>query len=634
MKFLKYILILGISFSVGSCTDYLDKSPDDQLTLDMVFGDKQRTEEWLAGIYNAIPDPYLGFTRNIGYDAMSDDLAPSPGWTAFGWNVIQKQNGNWSPSSTQEGNVDFYTDLPKRIHSAYIFIANARPNISQNVTQDDVDRMKNEARFLIAYYNWLLLEAYGPFPFHDGLTASDASEADLMIGQVPYDNIVSWIDSQLKDLSIKLPTNYDGEPAKYGRATSIMCLAVRARMLLFAASPLVNGNPDYKDFKNNKGELLFNPAYDSNKWVKAADACKELIDAAQAAGHDLYREYNEDGSIDPFLSYQNMMLTKQSKTNVRANPEILFARPSNTSRDYDHHAQPRGTGGFGGLGVTQSLVDAFYMSNGLPIDDPNSGYSETGFSAAPDKRNTKWIEGDKDADKITGALRPVTAAGTYNMYYNREPRFYISVLYNRAWFRRSKRTTRFMANEADGGPTYDAPQSGYLVRKKVSPSYDPTTGGAEQYRPGILYRLGEAYLNYAEALNETDPTNSDILTYVNLIRGRAGIPDLDPSLLGDQNKMREAIRHERRVELNCEDGIRWDDIRRWKIGETVLNGPFYGMNFTGTVLIDDPTNTNAKAYFKRAVYQNRVFEKKMYWFPIPQKQIDINPNLVQNPFWK
>jgi hypothetical protein len=259
------------------------------------------------------------------------------------------------------------------------------------------------------------------------------------------------------------------------------------------------------------------------------------------------------------------------------------------------------------------------MKNGRPIDDPASGYVEDGFSAADDVRNTKW-------DEVQSAGK-VTLTGTYNMYCNREPRFYISVMFNEEWHRRENRKTNFLLNQADGGPTWDAPQNGYLVRKKVHPDYDPRNG-TNPYRPGILYRLGEAYLNYAEALNETEPGHPDILTYLNLVRERAGIPVLaaDPG----QDAMREIIRRERRVELNCE-GIRYSDIRRWKIGEDVLNEDFAGMNFFGTENSDDPNNPNA--FYKRTVYQKRFFTKKNYWFPVPQSEIDKNPNLVQNPFW-
>lgn len=622
MNIYKFILSLVLLILTGSCTDFLDKSPDDQLTLDMISRDKTRTEDWLAGIYSNIPDPYWGYANSIGYDPLSDDMAPSTRWLPdWGWAVIPMQTGNWNVATHWPPN--YWHELPKRIRSGYIFLANARPNVAQKISEEEVDNMKYEARFLIAYYYWLMAEAYGAIPFKPGLTPADASGEELYIGQTPFDQVIDWVDAELLELSQKLPAHYDDQK-KYGRATSIMCLAVRARMLLFAASPLANGNTDYDGFVNNKGEKLFNTAYDAGKWVKATAACKELIDAAEAAGHKLYYEYN-GGAIDPFLSYQNMMFKKATDGNT----EILFARPDCNTWEYDKHSQPRGTGGNGGLGVTQSLVDAFFMDNGLPITDPNSGYVEKGFSSEDEVRaNTNWNEVPEHKDENGNTVgRKITFAGTYNMYVKREPRFYISVLYNRAWHRRENRTTRFLIDEWDGGPTHDAPQNGYLLRKKVHPDHDPR-GNINPYRPGILYRMGEAYLNYAEALNETEPGNPDILKYVNLIRERAGIPALGAGL--SQEAMREAIRRERRVELNCE-GIRFSDIRRWKIAEQVLNKDFWGMNFNGKEISDDENNPNA--YFKRTVYQHRVFSKKNYWFPVPQSEIDKNSFLVQNPYW-
>ncbi|MBS0028241.1 RagB/SusD family nutrient uptake outer membrane protein [Chitinophaga sp. 22321] len=622
MKKKYYIYLLPLLLLCNSCEKFLDKSPEDLLTLDLVFSDKTRTEDWLAGIYSSIPDPYWGFAMEIGYDPLSDDMAPSTGWEQFGWTVISKQTGNWNPTSSWSPN--YWTRLQQRVRSAYIFMSRVKPNIAQKLTEEDVEIMRNEARFLVAYYYWLLTETYGVVPFNDKIVPSDAADEELMQGQIPFDRMIDWIDKELKDVSTKLPASYN-IPSKYGRATSIMCLAVRARMLLFAASPLVNGNPDYKGFKNNKQEDLYNNVYDQQKWVRAQNACKELIDAAHAAGHKLYYEYNSDGSIDPFMSYQNMMFAKGNENN-----EILFARPSIPSYEYDKHAQPRGTGGNGGMGVTQSLVDAFFMKNGRSINDPASGYVEKGFSAQPEVRNTKWLESQGDQ---AGKKGQVTLEGTWNMYCNREARFYVSVLYNRAWFRREGRTTRFMQQEWDGGPTPDAPQNGYLLRKKVHPAFDPRTG-ANPYRPGILYRLAEAYLNYAEALNEADPNNPEIFTYLNLVRQRAGLPGYGPGagqiLLAGQSDVREAIRRERRVELNNE-GLRWSDIRRWKIGEAVLDANFYGMNFNGSKLSDD--ENDPQAFFKRTVYQRRRFSKKNYWFPVPQSEIDKNLNLVQNPFW-
>jgi len=644
MKYLKYICLAALCIVSSSCADFLDKAPDDELTLDMVFKDKVRTEGWLANCYSGIPDAYWGLLNTIGYDSMSDDVAPSPRWVQWSWGVVDYQTGNWN-TSTGWG-ADFWSGLPKRIREAYIFIDHVKPDVAQKVTQERVDLMKNEARFLIAYYYSIMINAYGGVPKYDGIVPSDATLEELSIGQKPFDEMVDWIDAELLDLSTKLPASHS-DVLDYGRATSIMCLAVRARMLLFAASPLVNGNQDYVsenpkiNYKNNKGVPIFNTTYDPQKWVRATIACRELIDAAHAAGHELYKEYNQDGTIDPFSSYQNMMFKKYPE-----NKEILFARPGCDYGQYDAHATPRGSSGNGGLGVTQSLVDAFFMKNGLPpitgydaehkpIINEASGYSENGFSTTDEYRKTKWIEGAKDADKIPGLEKPVTQTGTYNMYCNREPRFYISVLYNGAWYRIDSRKTDFLSGHKDGGPTHDAPQNGYLLRKKVSPDHNAKDGNYP-YRPGILYRLGEAYLNYAEALNESDPGNPEIITYVNLIRERAGVP-LYGSESGqiipptNQDEVRELIRRERRVELNSEGGIRYNDLRRWKLAEKELNGHFYGMNFTGTKFSDDPTDK--AAFFLRTVTFERAYRKKNYWYPVYQTEIDKDPSLTQGPYW-
>ena len=634
LKTLKYSLLSMGLFTLSSCEDYLDKAPDDMLTMDMVFNDKIRTEDWLAGVYSAIPTPATEWD-NFGINTLGDDVDWSDGLVQWGWPAINLRKGIWDPTTNDV--TGWWVDLPKRVRSALIFIDNVKPLPAQLVTEEEVENMKNEARFLIAYYYCLLTDIYGPVPFNvDKILTGGETGEELFTGQTPYDTIIDWIDQELKNLSTKLPATYkDGQ--KYGRATSIMCLAVRARKLLFAASPLVNGNPDYKGHVNYKGEELFNSTYDPKKWERAAKACKELIDAAHAAGHSLYYEYNDDGSSDPFNSYQNMMF-RQAKA---GNKEPLFVRPK--CDHSDNCSMPRGAGANGCFGITQTLVDAFFMENGVspilgykkggvPIINEASGYTENGFSTEPEFRNTKWIEAQGDQEGKEGQ---VTMAETYNMYCHREPRFYISVLYNSAWYRQDNRQTSFYYGTLDGGPTHDSPQAGYLQRKDVHPDAN-ARNGIYPYRPGILYRLGEAYLNYAEALNECDPGNPDIVKYVNLIRERAGIPQYGNGagmlpIPTSQEEMRTAIHRERRVELNTEHIIRYLDGKRWKEAEKSFNGDFYGMNFLGTEKSDDVNDP--KAYFKRVKTSERVFTKKHYWFPVPQNEMDKNPNLVQNPYW-
>lgn len=616
----------------------------------MVFNDKTRTEDWLSGIYNKIPDPYTGLLKDYGYDSMGDDLDPSQRYYQWWGNTLNFIIGQWFTDSGWNSNL--WNECPQRIRSAYLLIDNIHTIPGQGVTEADVERMKNESRFLIAYYYWMMLEAYGSVPFFD--SAVDVEDPNLMKGQMSFDEMVDWIDTQLVDLSKKLPASWLSESTQfYGRATSIMCLAVRARMLLFAASPLVNGNEWYKGFKNYDGQERFNSTYDATKWKRAADACKDLIDAAHAAGHDLVRAYNADGSIDPFMSCYNVHMLRGD-----LNPEALFVRADCNYSEYEALSTPRGAAGNGGLGVYQTLVDAFSMKDGSipitgyqgnygsPIINEASGYTERGFSAQKDIRKTKYnlfrecpgaTVDSVGADGCT--YNQVAAAGTYNMYVNREPRFYLTVMWNRQWYHQASRETLFLSGEIDGGPTHDAPQNGYLNQKRVSLEQN-NRDGIHPYRPGILYRLGEAYLNYAEALNECDPGNPDILKYLNLIRERAGVPQYGTGTdsngfqmipLNGQDEVRDAIHHERRVELCCESGIRYFDLRRWKEAESVLNQPMYGMNFSGTELSDDPNNP--KAFYVRTQYIKRVYERKYYWYPVFQTEIDKDPTLVQAPFW-
>ena len=602
-----------------SCVDYLDKESDTELTLPMVFEDKTRIEGWLANVYSHVPDPYWGYARKLGWDILSDDMTASERWRQWDWKVIPMLLGEWTPSTDWDGN--YWARLPQLIREANIFIENVHPLPEQGISATEVTYMKAEMRFMIAYYYYLLSNTYGPIPFKPNYIApTDFNLADLMEGQRPYYEVVDWVDKELQEVAKILPAKYT-EARKYGRATSIMCLAVRARMLLFAASPLVNGNPDYANHKNKDGENLFSTTEDKSKWAYAAQACKELIEAAEAAGHELYVEKNKDGTIDPFMSYQNLFLTRYDEGNT----EILFARPGGSEYgEYEKHATPAVSGGSGGLGVTQSLVDAFFMENGLPINDDDSEYVETGFSDSDETRdNTVW-----DTEVNGGAI---TKSGTYKMYCNREPRFYITVSYNNSYFTQEKRLFNFFNGKKDNPHTHDAPQNGYLIRKKISPDLN-VKQGTYKYRPGIVYRLGEAYLNYAEALNESDPGNGDILVYLNKIRERAGIRQYTTNAtdenyiqvdLNDQAEMRKLIRAERRVELSCE-GIRYDDLRRWKEAENVLNGDFYGMNFSGK----DPSS-----FYVRTPYLKRVYKKAYYWFPIHQSEMDKNDKLVQSPYW-
>lgn len=613
---IKYIIIPAIlALGLSSC-NWLDKESDTELTLEMVFNNKTRVEGWLGNVYSGIPDPYMGHGRYIGQDVFGDDMTPSERWRQWNWDVIPFILGEWTPSSSWGGN--YWAYLPQRIREAYVFIENVKPLPDQDLPYEEVEYMKAECRFLAAYYWYLLTDTYGPVPYRPNYIApSDSDLESLKVGRTPYYDIIDSLDKEFLEVAKLLPASYS-EARKYGRATSVMCYAIRARMLLFAAGDLVNGNPDYASYTDNDGKHLFSTSYDPERWTRAKDACKLLIDEAEKAGHKLYVEKDDNGNEDPFLSYQNMLFTRYDQ----GNKEILFARPGGCDyTDYEKHCTPIVGGGNGGWGVTQSLVDAFFMENGLPISDTDSGYEEEGYSGSDENRGYDW------ETRYNG--EHVTVAGTYNMYCHREPRFYVTVSFNNSWFNSEQRRFDFFINGKDNPHTHDAPQNGYLLRKKVSPE-SSVKQGYFKYRPGVICRLGEAYLNYAEALNEVDPGNQEILDYLNKIRRRAGVREYtfgstDGSFIhvdATQEALRKVIRAERRVELCCE-GLRYNDLRRWKEAESVLNGPFYGMNYSGT----------GNAFYQLTAYQTRVYKKSYYWFPIHQTELDKNDKLVQNPYW-
>ena len=639
-KIRKYIALGMIAmFSLSSCSDYLDKEPDDQLTLETVFENKTNMERWLAYIYNATPK----FYNYDGADAVADELAPSVGWESQGFKAILYQNGNWTSASG--GVINYWETFPMRIRQAYIFIkyAHALPD----VTEKEVNYMKAECRFFIAYFHAVMAMTYGAVPIIRDATEEITGET-LLLKQEPFNTVVDWAANELLETSKLLPAYYD-EDNKYGRITSIICLAMRARLLTFAASPLVNGNqdPDMVNMRNCDGVSIFDSTFKPERWKTAVDANKLLIDEAEKAGHKLYIETIGD-DVDAFQSYQNALMLRYNQGNM----EILFPRTYDDAGYFDRQANPRSMGGAGAIGVTQSLVDAFFMNNGLvpitgytndgatPVINSESGYSETGYSTVDESYKTTWMYATKGGTEQE-TEHVIVPKNTYKMYCGREPRFYISVLYNEEYHwgkdksNAKNKFANFFSGGEDGGPSHDSPSAGYLIRKRVDPSAIPaSSSGTYKKRQGVLYRLAEAYLSYAESLYEysvamgtyTD-NETEILDYINRVRYRAGIPQYGKGadqIPVTEAQLRDLIRRERRVELNCEAGIRFDDLRRWKEAETALNGKFYGMNALAK-------STERDEYYKRTLYQTRRFIS--YWWPIPQDDIDKNTNLRQLPGW-
>ena len=588
------ILIACFMLALGSCKKYLDQVPNDRITITEVFKKKATSEQYLANIYSYVDDPSEQWNQWPWFGNCDEGDVTWSKYPIYDLNI-----GNISAGNALFDKWGYYYNA---IRSASYFILHIDENVEIKALngQQLIDQYKAEARFLRAYYYFLLMRQYGPVVLvGDTLAEPDASAASMQLPRSPFDECTAYVTDELDKAASVLPLtpvlNGQTSDMNYGRATKGMALAVKARLLLYAASPLYNGNTDQAGFKDQKGNALISQSYDQEKWKRAADAAKAVIDLGQ------YTLYTDPGG-DPVKSAQGIF-------SVAWNKEQIFDRKSNGLGTLDVHCMPRQAGGWDGIAPTQEQVDAFFMKDGLPIGESGL-YTETGFTT-------------------------VNGVQVYNMYINREPRFYASVTYNNSIFQGGNMSAAAPIsfyvsgpNGKNGHPT-DWSKTGYLVRKNVAPQTNAGSGGtgAQQNRPLVLFRLGEMFLDYAEALNEYDPGNSDILKYLNLIRQRAGISQYgdgtDPlPIPSGKDEVRKKIWAERRVELAFENH-RWFDIRRWKIAPQVM-GSLHGMNI----------NKDGTDFYQRIVAVSHLFRNPAsYWFPISQYEMDRARLIVQNPGW-
>jgi hypothetical protein len=604
---MKRILIVALvtcllAISSSCKKGFLDQVPDDRLTLDETFRNRNSAEKFLANVYSAIPDEasqrFPGSDNSIGEWTGGSDEAE------YDWGFVATQNINNGTYDASSGFISgFWTTYYRGIRSAGIFMDNV-DKVSDLPSSLKV-QYKAEARALRAIYYFWLMRIYGPVVIiGDKTIAPDASFSDVQLPRSSFDECVAYVTTELDAAMADLPLKASNAN-NYGRINRAYAMAVKSQVLLYAASPLFNGNSDYSAMTNADGKKLINDQYDASKWKKAADAAKAFIDQFVPFQFDLYRVSDAGGNFDPYLSCRDVML-------VDWNKEVIYARieAGITNRAYElapyHSGYADEVRGSGGLGVTQTMVDAYFTANGRSIDDPASGYVKTGFS------NFQAPYDDK-------------ARLTYNQWANREPRFYVGVTYNGSkWLNTNSGeviTETFNTGNSGkqtGGNDYSP--TGYIVRKNIVTG-DWRQGG----RSWVMLRLAEIYLNYAEALNEAEPGSADVLKYVNLIRNRAGVPEYGSADLpapAGQSAMREAIRKERRVELAFENS-RFFDTRRWKIAETTDNGPFKALNISA----------NLPEFYNQVTFENRVFTKRHYLYPIPQKDVDSDKQLIQNTGW-
>lgn len=572
-KYCLHILtLLLLTGSIGiSCKKTFEETPLELMTIDYIFDPNDPTGNqasiWVTNIYAKLQ---TGYSRlyTVPLECVSDDAVPSANGSGA-WNFIR---GGYNPVNTYDDN---WNQCYAAIRSANIFLNNY-----MRVPWADSSRkvwLPNEARALRAYFYYELLRRYGGVPLiAERVFLPDDPEL-MQLKRNSFEECVNYIVSELDIVKDSLRpdaslANRTTDP-DFGRMRKSTVMAIKAKVLLLAASPLFN--PSATPDRPYTGYAT----YDAGRWQAAADAAKAFTDL---------------GLFDLEPNPYTLVLT-------RANREHVFFRMSDSriSNMYGYMMSPVGyspgnTRSEGRVSPTQELVDAFPMKNGKPITDPASGYDPA------------------------------------NPYTNRDPRLERTVFFNGAkWLQRPVETFeggRDKPNNATVAPNQT--QTGYYAKKFCANDSNNVNLTNTIFRdagflpPWCIIRYADLLLMYAEAKNEAAGPDASVYNAVERIRQRAGLSPYQLPQGLSREDMREIIRNERRVELAFEEQRFWD-IRRWKIAQSVYGKPLHGVT-----IMKRPDNSFS--YTKIEVV-TPYFSDAMYLFPIMQQETIVNPGIAQNP---
>lgn len=637
MKKILYTLVL-LSITLLTSCDYLDVVPESKPNTEDIWKTAIQAQQMLNNLYDYNPDRY--HVQTMPDNCAGDDFFT--GWYGFPryfhWkSLVYKEADPESASSTYYKMWDVgaagptgavSSDLYKGIRYCYYFLNNI--STVPDITDDEIKTWSGEAYFLIAYYHQTLLEYYGPTILIKKEISFDASPKDVYQARAPYDSCVNFIaDKYRKAIELLPARRIDKE---YGHVTAAAAYGQLARLLLYAASPLVNGNSEfYANFKNKDGVNLINQIYDKEKWKKAMDVAKEAIKYCEDNSYKLWTNTDDMGKTTAEqgkFNYHGCFVGSSKNNGTFFNTdEILLGLNNINSIQYNaKNIAPRygytkyNSAGYRGYLIPSwAAVEMYYSKDGLPMDvDPD----------------TKGLNLYSVASGDSTAL----------LNRNREPRFYASIGYDRGLYEFNSGT--YSIHSRYGEPQgYDGVASneyqtnnGYFCQKWIS-KFDTfaLTGKTQTVTMtfnNFVYpylRLAELYLDYAEAEFEYNGTlDSYALDCLNKVRNRSGLPNFEVSWakvggIPTGDNLRQILHKERSIEFLME-GRRFHDLRRWKTAETEMMRVPKSWTLTGKTAATFYKITDMKEF------GTRLFTSpKNYWLAIPLTEMNTNYNLVQNP---
>ncbi|GHT53541.1 hypothetical protein AGMMS49982_16750 [Bacteroidia bacterium] len=650
-----------------SCSDYLDIVPDKNLTMENIFSVREEALNALASIYWYLPED----SKRKSSWLLGDE------WVQNEVNVDYTQ---WSPIRVMERRqsadnpylgIWSGTDGAKPLYVG-IGVCNDfinRIDAVQDMSSTEKADWKAQAKFLKAYYHFLLLRQYGPIVLMDKAVAYNDDLSTMYVPRSKIDECFNYIVKTIDEAILDLYPIREGPDL--GKIDQLGASAIKARVLLYRASPFYSGNGDYLSFKDWDGQPFFpqdDAATTQTKWQEALIAINEAIRLCESKSVTLYKyekrvlgvdQEDFDANPDIMQTYYDLRMVlcdRWNKELIWGYSNIVTIGGTNMAQDVDREiftaAQIMIQNGLGHpstpsfndplnssqvLGATYKTLERFYTANGLPLNEDITFNDATKYdivtAPAPDTDPTGYA-------KTRGILQP--GGEMIKLYLNREMRFYANVGISGGYWRSYdwRIPTKFYYNTPGGNQSAQANYAFWTAigaQKLVHISSFGRDARTIVVYPIPIVRLADLYLMKAEALNETlDAPNADVWEAVDKVRRRAGIPTVDSTYnIGiyvtpaarnkhrNKDDMREIIAHERKVEFAFEGHIFWDMLRTKKAVQE-FNDPVMGW---------DKLATNAADFFKLKLCQPRMFTLRDCLWPLPTSELNKNKQLIQNPGW-
>ncbi|SHF81698.1 Starch-binding associating with outer membrane [Bacteroides faecichinchillae] len=672
-----YILLLAV-LGIGvfaSCADQLDSDKyfRDRLTIEAVFESKTHAEEWLAYAYSFLKGENNEVTtKDVGYNpfCFADDMyygdrdkTIDATKNELSYNMFKL--GEYDENSY---NVGAWGACYKGIYQASVFIHNI--DKCKEMADWEILDYKGQARFVRAYYYWLLLRRYGPVPImpDEGVDYTQSYE-QIATPRSSYEEVAEFISDEMIQAAKELQYDFRTDNYAVSRPTRGAALAARAYALIFAASPFANGNNDgyAQQLVDDEGRRLLSAEYSEEKWARAAAACKDVMNLGVYELNYVGYSTSDNGpsdrptitppndnnfsgktwpygwaNIDPLKSYRMLFDGTLLPAN---NKELIFTRGATSIDMMVLHQMPKDDGGWNCHGITQKMCDAYYMADGKDVQGKDNEIGRGDGSA----RLTGFIgDGSHKAEdyKYCNIENNVSV-----QYADREPRFYASIAYNGStWYYLSTKEEDNKRNQQVW--YYFASPDGYRndgfylrtgigIKKFVHPNDYP---GNYVAKAETAIRYADILLLYAEALNELDgtyniPSWDESMTYtisrnkeemqkgIHPVRIRAGLPDYTETQYASKDELRKALKRERMIELMGE-GKRYFDLRRWKDAPIEEALQIYGCNVFVAEANRDEFHSPIPIYNLPS-----TFSEKLWLWPIKHSELKRNPRLTQNPGW-